>query len=666
MSSALNIVAQLYTNLFIHNICDIHSNAPSDKLIKTNCYSTYYDLISGKGNKPITFKNFAKQISKAMVTAKSGVALFTDLRTIKKGVEESIYGLKRNVDVAQAQSGSVRAEFRVKITELSSVAPALDSIFSGCNLKNWTLALGAEKVNKLAKFYIDLLAKPIKSNLLGIMGSVQNNSINQKILMESIASISLMESLLTATLFSGYNYSFASELVWNRSSQERESMELMKWVRSHNRPVFSRNFFRNDEFIVTGDGELLDSIFGKIVGSKAFRFPPVQQLVEFSIPKLSAQDKANILWKMYFEELNPHAFLDNGIPRWKFAAVNTNVITGYIGNYAFIGAVGAIFNFDYFNLHGSWKRKYYMIQAERWLKDRNGDMKRMSLECLLMQSIRDLGIEHFHYAGGQAYNDCPSRHMRIDGNDRTTRELASDIPQLAITHDDIRIAVRNKDREFKAWEKCDLLVLLQAVNKHGLRSWIDILSDPDIIWKHKRKPNNISAKWNQLKNCQKLYKDPRGKWAIRGLLLDSPITSPEAIPEIPDMSNDFEPPSASNSIFSLALPQASNSHPISTHPSRSSNESPSHPQGHVRGKSIRATSGLVRPLVYFNSPSNVHRSPLISNLQEEESEEEENISSDDEPRDDIGAFLSEKGSSEHDSIFSVFKSKKSKLYFILN
>ena len=110
--------------------------------------------------------------------------------------------------------------------------------------------------------------------------------------------------------------------------------------------------------------------------------------------------------------------------------------------------------------------------------------------------------------------------------------------------------------------------------------------------------------------------------------------------------------------------------PFPTPPSNSSNNRPSRLQGYVQSKSTspqQATSkGAVHPLVHSPSPSNVPCSPLAINLQEEASEDEGNVSSGDEPQENIGTFLSEKGSSEHDSIFSVFKSKTSKFYFIVN
>ena len=109
----------------------------------------------------------------------------------------------------------------------------------------------------------------------------------------------------------------------------------MKFIRSHNRPVFQENIFRNSEFIVAGNGELLELIFRKITRSNCFNFPPINNIVMFNDSNSTAAEKAIQLWKIYFNELNPNAFIEGSGDRWKIAAVNQDVITGYIGLYPF-------------------------------------------------------------------------------------------------------------------------------------------------------------------------------------------------------------------------------------------------------------------------------------------------------------------------------------------
>lgn len=105
---------------------------------------------------------------------------------------------------------------------------------------------------------------------------------------------------------------------------------------------------------------------------------------------------------MYFAELNPNAFLENGIPRWKFMAVNTSVITSYVSSYSFSAVVNAVFNFNFYKIHDSWKSKFYMQAANKWMKKKPSRMTWERLQCLLIESIRNLGIEHFHYSGDNA------------------------------------------------------------------------------------------------------------------------------------------------------------------------------------------------------------------------------------------------------------------------
>lgn len=212
--------------------------------------------------------------------------------------------------------------------------------------------------------------------------------------------------------------------------------------------------------------------FKRITKSNVFQFPPIKQILRFSDPTKSNQEKANEIFKMYFEELNPSAFLNNNTPRWKLASINPSVISSYIGNYTFSGAVGAVFNFNHFKIHDSWKSKYYMKLADKWISEKTNQMTLDRFKCLLIESIRILGIDHFHYAGDNKYNANPAKMMRINSSDRTVKKMAAEIPRLQISK---MISVKNSFVKNKLWEKFEEHTLLQAVIKYGERKWAQII-----------------------------------------------------------------------------------------------------------------------------------------------------------------------------------------------
>ena len=545
------MVGSLYPNLFAYDISDLHSYIKNGKLTKTNCYSTFYDLISGKSNQPIIFQNFARKIVAVITDLRTKREILSRLKDIEQDLEVSVRSLKRNVESAQAQTGSVRAEFRISISDFTSLVPFLDAIFNADNLCEWTCALKSSNVTQLAKFYIELLIVPIRSNFAGILREIGLGTVNNHFIMERIASISLLESLLTATLFSGTTFGFASELVWNKSNITRQSLELMKFIRSHNRPVFQENIFRNSEFIVAGNGELLELIFRKITRSNCFNFPPINNIVMFNDSNSTAAEKAIQLWKIYFNELNPNAFIEGSGDRWKIAAVNQDVITGYIGLYPFFAIVDAVFNFESFHLHGSWKSKYYMIQAEKWIKQKDCGITRDILKNLLVQAIRDMGIKHIHYPGGKAYNANLSKHMKVDLRELTSVERIQQIPALARTQQDVMIEVLNSFSKVKRWENSEKLALLRGVEKYGEGKWTKILSDNEFLFANPRQPHNLGAKWNQMKVTGDLYRRD-GRWIIDGLFDDNIGNFIEQLPlldsiHVPILSNS-NPQLPSNSI----------------------------------------------------------------------------------------------------------------------
>jgi len=71
---------------------------------------------------------------------------------------------------------------------------------------------------RLSKFYVNTMKRMLMDNFLEILRKIERGNISNQEIMERITSISLLETLLIVTLFSGLTYSFASELVWNMSN----------------------------------------------------------------------------------------------------------------------------------------------------------------------------------------------------------------------------------------------------------------------------------------------------------------------------------------------------------------------------------------------------------------------------------------------------------------
>ena len=514
MSDTLAIVTQLYSNLFAVDLSDAHTYTRNGKLVKVNCYSTYFDMISGKGNKPAVFKNYGKTVAKALIDPKLLRGNYSILSNIHKDSTELFDNLIGQVEGSVWGTGGVRAEFRICLADLASMMPFLEGVFSVENIKRWTMVFGSPSIARLAKFYIHLIKRPFLSNILSIMQQLNSSRVNNHNILENIASVSLLESLLTSTLFSGLTYGFASEIVWNRSNLEQQSLELMKFIRTHNRPVFHPSFFSNGEFKVNCNAEILNLIFGKITRNPAFQFPPVTEIIQFGLVE-SSIEKGMELLKVYYAELNPNAFFNSGVPRWKVEALNREVIRDFNQlRLPLMAGVGALFNFDNFSSYASWKNRYYMILADEWIKKSN--MTVDQFRKTMVEAMKTLGVEHIHYVGDQNYNKNAARHLLIDWPlAPSINDNPLPIRPLTLTERELMIQIRNPNLKVPRWVPQDKAALLRGVNRYRdtaetvgnykIKIFRLIANDVEINFLYPRTPDRYKHKWDELVKSRAVY-----------------------------------------------------------------------------------------------------------------------------------------------------------------
>jgi len=327
LSESLGIRGQLYPNLFAMSLSDLHSYIGSGKFSKVNCYSTFFDLISGKGNTPAVFKNYGRKLGEKFISATSSKTLYDAVKDIHIDETFFVRDILNRLKDSEFVSGGVRAEFRFNLSDFYSMAFALESFFSEDKFKELTFVFESQTIVSLSSLYVEMIHKQISANFLKLLVDIERISITNHVAMERIATISVLESLLTTTLFTGFTYSFAGSLVWNRSTVEFQSMELMKYIRVLDRPVFELEFFGNNIFKLSATNEILNTIFSKLFKTRSFNFPPVNLVIQFNEVNVSDQQKARLLWEIYFKELNPNAFLASSRdPRWKLVSLNREKI----------------------------------------------------------------------------------------------------------------------------------------------------------------------------------------------------------------------------------------------------------------------------------------------------------------------------------------------------
>ena len=461
LSESLSIKGQRYPNLFSYQLSGLHSYLKCGKFQKTNCYSTFFDLISGKGNTAAVFKNYSKKLANAIIGSKSGKEFYHALRNIDKELKIYKGDIINRIELAEVVSGGVRAEFRVRLCDLISVSMALDKFFNVERIRELTFSFESSKIVSYTKFNVELLFKQISSNLLSLLKELESPTVNNFELMERVTTISILESLLTTTLFTGMTYSFAGNLVWNKSTVDTISLELMKSVQLFDRPVFHQNFFSDNVFKISASEDILNNIFGKILRTADFHFPPIRLMVNFEDENLSNSQKAEILWKIYFEELNSNSFIKDVPEKWKLESINTEKITCFRSGLRFRGAVKSVFNFDNYEQYGSWRNKYYLKLAASWLHRSKNPISSSLLESFLVQAIRDMGIEYVHCPGDDIFDCYPVMRQKINLDDRTDSESMS----LILSQNMSDFSYQETVEEVERRDRQEMLVIRNLTSK---------------------------------------------------------------------------------------------------------------------------------------------------------------------------------------------------------
>lgn len=536
LSEAMSICGTLYPKLFCYSLSDLHSYNRNGKFVKTNCYSTNNDLISGKGNKAAQFRNFAKNIIEIVKTPRSEKDLFNSLREVHRQLCFYKQDLVKRVKSAALVSGGVRAEFRVRLCDLISIAKALDMFFSAEEIKQNSFTFESLTLVRFISYYIELLYKQILSNFLQMFDDMQQPRPANHTIMKKISTISVLESLLATTLFTGMTYSYASNFIWNNSSVETQSLELMKSIKIFNRPVLNSEFFSNDVFEISCSDNMLNIIFEKITRTASFRFPPVGYMIQFQNPNLTGEQQAQIILKIYFEELNQSTFLqnDNDLPKWKIERLDRSKITRLQSGMTFAGAIEGIFDFKKFEKYPSWQNKYYLKLTHSWMNHPKNPVDWSVLQEYLIEALRTLGVEYVHFPGSELYDQLPYLRVEIDQSDSTVREIVRTegeafLPDAEQTEEEEMREYRRQSSDC-TWDYIELDALFKGVVKHGASKWKKILEDVTISRNFKsRTTRSMGAKWNNLKNSNIVTFDPETcRWSVNERFREQypPLTYP--------------------------------------------------------------------------------------------------------------------------------------------
>lgn len=496
--------ASIYPQLFAFDIGNCHGRIVNSDIIKINIYNTLTDkLQKEKNGTPIHFSNISKSIS--------DYANFVNLtRNIIKNIDtiETNF-VKKKAELADLLNDIIgkrigtRAEFRIRLSRINLCLELLRKNFSGESLMNKSMILSSESVSYWCLSNLKQLSDPITD-------SIKNCKIhligdNFELFQKAIITLSVFESLLCSTFFSGRTYSYASELVWKKSSAETKSLELMKSLKIYNRLVVPTEFWNFDESLLLSCPSY-QNLIKKISSFSSESFHSNFNLIRILANSKSTElEKAESIWRAYFNELRDEDFIMNNNARWKKNSLINNTeftLTGI----KIISAIENIFKIERLLEEKTAWKKTFLIAFQEWVNPLSGSSPVERIKrChqFLKEAAEKLDIEFVHYFGenSQRFYGKWTKYRNVI-NDSVLKKENLTLIQKEIPASTGTLKNLSKQRKEFSEEEVDCLVAGYRKYRDVHFTWLKILEDPEYIFSETKSRSGTQLK-DKIRNLEK-------------------------------------------------------------------------------------------------------------------------------------------------------------------
>lgn len=289
--------ATYYPQIFSADISNCHGRLNNSRINKVNCYNTLVDkLQKGNDSTPIKFQNMAHQLS--MLARLSEQKDKSKFEKICSDFENRLSQLKRNVSCLMESNVSTRAEFRIDVSRVNSLTSIICLEFDSESILDKSVFIDSDSLSNWCRINIEMLSAPIKSALAMIWLQLESGSYDS---FEScLSTISAFESLLCSSLFTGRTYSYTPELIWKKSVNKDDSVELMNRIRKLNHIQIPSTFWNSNNDL------LLNSLNFPNIIKRISNFERSDLRAHFDLVKVLSHGKgtkieeAICIWKVYF------------------------------------------------------------------------------------------------------------------------------------------------------------------------------------------------------------------------------------------------------------------------------------------------------------------------------------------------------------------------------
>lgn len=509
--------ACVYPQLYARSIGNVHGTSTVPGLIKVNLYTTLSDRIQAEfAPTPIRFLNIAGKISKNSQS-------FIESRAFTRNNTKYMNQLLRNIEKCESNLNLLiggdtgcRAEYRVTFSNISSMFEIKRRLLAPSRIHRYVRVIETDLIIQLAGNYINILKAPIINNINLInhlyVGAEEDPIARFGLL---IVSLTVFESLLCCSLFTGRTLSYASYLVWKKRTEEEFSLSLTDSIQRLNRLCIKEESFLESTRILNFPNFQL--AFDKICGTDRGAFADLLNLNRAMTRSNGTElEKAICLWKCYFAQLTSDHFGDG--PRWKLASAIPGRMVFKTG-VTFENAIIGIFDSRRLLAKSSaWKKPFLIGYSDiiRRSTPAKTEEAQQAFRLVLLEAAKTLEIELVHYftdncellyGGGRMYRKVYANlaEVRNDGPVHTTDNVL-EVDELLIESN----VLVPSGTPYSYEEERDIV---DGYNKHreSVAVWADILKDREFcFFQNPRTNTSLKDKFKNLKKYKKISQNDDG------------------------------------------------------------------------------------------------------------------------------------------------------------
>lgn len=467
-----------YPHLFCSDIANYHGNKRFGQIYKRNFYTSLVDLLQAdRSNRPVNFMGIAEALIEALAEF--------DPRSITIAIGKLILATNNErhrimnvINIARSREAAVRGEVRLDFEHLASFGTLLYDQYTHPSLIDKIVVISTDTIVDLITCYVTMLFDPIIFNLARIncdVGLQETKDFNNV-----VTTITVFESLLYFSLFSGTTHSYAGKLIWATGpSAHNESLRLMNSIKKFNHPVFDSSIWDAESLrINNNNNEIFEDMMLRLAGKRKLDLEAIKLMMAVKRNINSPIEIATMLWVSYFNEIPSSDFSGTELPRWQLNSLNTQLVK-FISNPVTIREA-ALKLFNLTNLDSiAWKKPF--LRAYKYWKS-FGSVNDV-FEWIITAATEILHIEVIRYHIG------PSRFFATGHTFQRIRKT-QDIPianrqASAIVIDSLNEAVAAAERspEIRArkglgitFEKQENIDLVRGYNSFykSNSTWMDI------------------------------------------------------------------------------------------------------------------------------------------------------------------------------------------------